>query len=127
MDDPFFPFTLHAEETPHYTQSEGKFRAVFNAVRPKDLSWFAYDVVIKSPTYVTFVMYDMRDNCSGGLGKYIGKCHSVVDAKLTRPFIEKQAQRRAVARRARELHAAENALIARYTLQILEDLELCRV
>jgi hypothetical protein len=122
MTVPFFPFTIAAEETPHYTASCYDFRPTFMAHRPKDMTWFAYDVIVKARDEIEFVVFDMRDNCSGGIGKQIGRFAAVVPEALTLKHINDEARRRAFAKREWELHNAEKRIIERYTLQILEDI-----
>jgi hypothetical protein len=122
MTVPFFPFTIPADETPHYTASCYDFRPVFMAHRPKDMTWFAYDVIVKSRDEIEFVVFDMRCNVSGGIGKEIGRIPAVVPEVLTLKHINDQARRRAIAKREWELHNAEKRIIERYTAQFLEDI-----
>jgi hypothetical protein len=115
-----FPFTLFAyDNTPHYVSSEYKFRPVFLQNKPEGLSWYCYNVVVKSPTEVTFVHYGMLDNFSGGIGKLQGEFDAVVSAELTLPFIQKQAKLKAEWLRAQELAKAEQDIINGYYEQIM--------
>jgi hypothetical protein len=114
-----FPFTLYAEETPHYTSSPFDFRPTFLQVRPKDMGWYAYDVEIKSPTEVTFTVRAMRDACSGGIGDKIGTLTATVDPALTRKAITNRAMALAAARRASELYAEEQRIILSYAEELL--------
>lgn len=122
----FFPFTLAAYETPHFTRSPYDFRAAYLANRPKGESWYAYDVVVKSPTEVEFIVYDMRCNLSGGIGKEARRFKCTVAPEVTAPSIERRVQAMAVLVRQQELDRIEQAAIGGYAdvirskLQIME-------
>lgn len=118
-----FPFTLYAEETPHFTKSSYAFRPTFLANKPTGLTWFAYDVVIKSPTNIAFVVYAMRDNIYGGLGDKIDQFPAIVPAELTRKFVEERAMLLARGRFDDELRASQRAIIKSYADEILVTLD----
>lgn len=75
----FFPFTV---------RNPWGFRDVFIKHKPKGFTWYEFDVVVRSKTSVTFVVYDMRDNYWGGRGKEIKKIPAnKIPAKDIRPMI----------------------------------------
>jgi hypothetical protein len=118
-----FPFTLYAEETPHFTSSSYDFRGVFLANKPAELTWFAYDVVIHSPTRIEFMVYDMRDTFFGGLGNIIANFSATVPATLTLKHMERQAMRLARARREEELLEAERKIMRGYAADYLRQMK----
>lgn len=115
-----FPFTVGAIETPGYTSSPYDFRKAFSANKPEGVVWYAYDVVVKSPTLVEFVVYSMRDMCFGGIGEQIATFDAIVDRSVTGPAMLREATRTAQYRRFQELEAAEAAIVARYAREIIE-------
>lgn len=117
-----FPFTLKARETPHFTSSPYDFRKAFLANKPESLSWFAYDVVVASPTDVEFVVYDMRDFCRGGIGKEIARFEAKVGRGVTRASIEHRALYLAQERRNAELEAAEAEVVRTYAAEIMAEI-----
>jgi len=79
MSNTFFPFTV---------RNPWGFRDVFLDRKPKGLTFYEFDVVVRSKTSVTFVVYDMRDNFYGGRGKEIKKIPANnISAKEIRPMI----------------------------------------
>lgn len=120
---PLFPFTIFALETTHYTMSAHGFRGAFLAAKPKDLTWYAYDVIVKSRTEVEFTVYSMRDNCYGGIGEKIATFEAVVDPSLTAGPIENEALRRGHEKRAEELMAIERRMVRRYADELLATLD----
>ena len=115
-----FPFTIKAIEHPHHTHSDHRFRHVMRTL-PKSESWFAYDVIIHSPTEIEFVTYGMRDTCYGGIGTERERIKTTVPASLTRQAIETKAFKLAEKRRADELAEIERLIIARYADEILTE------
>jgi hypothetical protein len=116
-----FPIELPAQETPHYTESDHEFRSTFIAAKPEGMSWYAYDVEVKSPTLVRFTAYGMRDSCYGGIGEARGSFEVTVAPEVTREAIEREAMRLAKARRRAELRAEEDARIKAYAGEILAE------
>jgi hypothetical protein len=124
MAEKFFPFRVECEQRlDGQVWSSHEFRNVYNANRPKDKSWYAYDVVVKSPSLVEFIVYDMHDMCYGGLGKEIRRFEAKVHPELTRKSIERRAGMFALERRDRELVEQERAILLRYRDEILATLE----
>lgn len=118
----FFPFTLHAVETPHYTSSPHAFRDAFLKAKGELAGWYAYDVTVKSRTAVEFTVYDMRDNFYGGIGKQIARFATKVSAAVTADAVERRIRDFAEVRRRDELQAAEDAIIAGYVDELRDAL-----
>lgn len=116
--DEIFPIKLYARDWPNYTQSPHHYRATFLKVKPKGASWFAYHVVILSRTQVEFIVHNIRDSCSGGIGEEIFRCKTEVPASLTEKDVERAILAAAQDRREQEIEAAENAIIAKYAAEI---------
>lgn len=114
----FFPFTLHAYETPHFTSSPAGFREAWMRIRPEGMSWFAYDVVIQSPTLIEFVIYGMRDTYSGGKGAEKGRFETEVDASITNKAICDRINMIAEGIRQQELANLELQIITDYAAQL---------
>lgn len=124
QDASFFPFTLRAHETRHYTSSPRDFRDTFIAHKPEGLVWYAYDVEVKSATLVKFVVYDTRDTCTGGIGERIDDFEVTVPTSLTRRAIKAEALVHAKARRAVELDEVEEMIISGYADELLASLQV---
>lgn len=118
-----FPFCLFAEETPHFTSSERDFQQTFLATKPADMSWFAYDVVILSPTQIEFIVYNMRCIASGGIGEPIANFSATVPAVLTLKHMERRAFSLARARRDEELLEAERKIVKSYAADYLRQMK----
>lgn len=116
----FFPFTLRASETPHYTYSPHAFRKTFLEVKPEGLTWYAYDVIIYSPTKITFVVYDMRDTSYGGIGKEITRIDAKVSVEITAQACNERMFALARDVRQQELDASELQMIGSYADQLRE-------
>lgn len=116
----FFPFTIPCRDDHTYVRYATEFQNLFLAHRPEKMSWYAYDVVIKSPTTVGFVVYTMRDSARGGIGGKVGEFEiGGVDPDLTKNAIIKQAYDLASSQRALELRLAEEALLRERTERIV--------
>lgn len=128
-----FPITRAAYETPNFTQSAYEYREAFlgawkeldEQVRRRE-GYYAYDVVIHSRTQVEFIVYDMRDNCRGGIGKETRRLTARVKASLTRPDVEREIYRWAEARRSAELLAAEERIISGYATEIRASMRVAK-
>ncbi len=116
-----FPIHLHSDERGRMIW---EFRDVFMATRKSEVTWFCFDVIVRSRTDVTFVVFDMRDTTHGGKGKELYRYDAVVSSKLTLRFIEAHIYALAEARRSAELQAAEHAIIDGYANEIRTELEL---
>ena len=113
----FFPFTVQGSD-----DSGGVnwgFRKLLVDNKPEKLVWYTADVVIKSPTEVTFIVYDMLDMCYGGRGKQIAQFDAVTTLEVTRAAIERRASQVAYYKRAKELSDHESAIITQYTNEFL--------
>lgn len=104
-----FPIILYARRD--CGSSSYDFRKVFYSVKPKDFTFYAYDVVIRSRTKVTFNVFDMADNFYGGVGKKIAEYEAKVTSDMTKPHIDKKLMYLAEMIRAEEIEKAEKALI----------------
>lgn len=98
--------------------SEHAFRKAFMDAKPEGLIWYGYDTIIHSPFQVEFVVYDMHDNVSGGLGKQIANFKATVFEETTRDAIDRRIMALAAARRHRELKQTEDDIIRRYADEI---------
>ena len=63
-----FPFTLVSTWKGH---SDLRFQRTFLRAKPEEMTWYCYDVIVKSPSEVTFAVYDIYDNVYGVKGKKI--------------------------------------------------------
>lgn len=119
INEEFFPFTL-----PCTDQGSGsyEFRPYFMKARPENLIWYGYDTVINSPVDVEFIVYDMRDNVYGGLGKKIATLNAVVPDTVTSGPINERARYLARSRRAQELAQTEALIVSRYADEILAEM-----
>ena len=87
MSNTFFPFTVH---------NPWGFRNVFLERKPNGLTFYEFDVIVRSKTSVTFVVYGVRDNFYGGRGEEIKKMvANNISAKEIRPMIISQLEAKA--------------------------------
>ena len=120
----FFPIHINAEETPHFTSSSYKFRPLFLANKPTGMSWYAYNVIIHSPTNVEFVVYDMFCSARGGIGKEVGSFEATASAELTAPYIQKHAVSIAQYRIDEERRAANKLILKNRAEDVLAEFGL---
>lgn len=85
----FFPIEIPCSYIHGHSCME--FRDEFLAVRPANMHWYAYDVIIKGPTSIVFVVYNMRDNLRGGVGDEIARLKSECSEAKTKLWIEAHA------------------------------------
>ena len=123
MAEEFFPFTLYASDNGHYVRSPDAFRVLWLRTRPEGQSWYCYGVTIKSPTAVTFVIYDMADSARGGIGEIRATYDAVATPTLTKEAIEKRAMELARLRRDEELAQYETAIITGYAEELLRSIK----
>jgi hypothetical protein len=109
----FYPFKIACYDTGHFVQSPYEFRKPFLANKPEGHVWYGYDVIVKSPTEVEFVTYDMRDSY-GGLGRENGRFEATVDEAVTKEAIERRLNALAKEVRLRELERAEAKIVSDY-------------
>jgi len=110
-----FPFTIRAHEVEEgAVHNPYNFRDAFIEFKPKDMSWYAFDVTIKSPIHLRFTAYGMRSNMVGGIGKRLGEFDGYVKASLTAASIENRIKAMAEDRRRTELELAEAKIIRGY-------------
>lgn len=102
--------------------SEYGFRAAFIINKPDELPWYGYDVVINSPTSVTFLVWDMYDNVYGGCGSVIAEFTVEVKSCLTRKFIISKAASLAVAKVKADKDYEDDVKAAYCTESILNNL-----
>lgn len=123
----FFPIKLLAYDTPGYTDSSMDFRLIFQKAKPEGLTWYAYDTIVKSPTLVEFVVYDLASNYmraeggSGRIGREIGRFEVKVSKKDTKKTMQNRALRLAEQQRHDELVAQEQQIIGSYAYKILKE------
>ncbi len=120
MTEPFFPFTIFAHDNGHYVQEPWGFRRAFLKIKPEGLTWYTFNVTIKSPTEVEFTTYGMYSFSTGGIGKKEHTFSATLDIEITREAITNEARRRARLKRQQELDEAENAVIETYTSAIIK-------
>lgn len=109
--DEVFPIVIGCD---HRGWSDFHFQRLFLSNKPDGLIWFAYDVIINSPTEVEFVVYNMADSCYGGVGAKIASFSAVASVDTTRDAIERRIRAIATERRNAELQAAESIIIDGY-------------
>lgn len=113
---PLFPFTLKCD---HRGWSDHSFRQTFMDYKPRGMSWYAYDVIVTSPSEVEFVAYGIFCPAKGGVGDEITRFKADVPASLTCQSIKHQAERLALAFRKKELAGAENLIVSGYAAAII--------
>lgn len=121
MTEAVFPFTLRAYDNGDFAQSPMDFREVYLAKRNPDVTWFAYDVIVKSYVDVTFIVYGMH-GAHGGIGKFLYSFDAVVDTSVTQKPVERRLNALATKRFDEEQRAAEEATINRYVEELRETL-----
>jgi len=119
--DKIFPITLPCNDRGH---SDLSFQKYFLAAKPRDLTWYSYDTTIHSPISVEFVVYDMADFACGGLGKKIASFKAAVPGEATERAIDRKIMSLAIARRSKELRAAEEAIVDSYAAGIRASLAI---
>lgn len=121
MSEPFFPFTLKCRDRGGYVQSPTEFRHVFFEARPKDASYYAYDVIVKSPRHIEFVVFGMHCPVRGGLGRETYRVDvDNLDPETSKSALSSRAKELARKRRKQELDDIEAGIIQRYSKEILE-------
>lgn len=116
-----FPIILVSDSEGH---SSPTFRKAFVAARTAQMdSWFCYDVVVRSRTEVTFIVFGMWNTVHGGKGNEKYRFDALVAPELTQRFIDQKILTIAEDRRAEELHAAEQIIIERYAAEIRAEWE----
>lgn len=110
-----FPFFENATEMRDGSLfSPREFYAAYMEAKPEGLSWFGYDVEVRSPTEVTFYVLDMADFARGGRGRVVKQISAKVDQSVTKKAIERRLWTIAVEKRKQELRDAEDRIIAGY-------------
>jgi len=110
-----FPFTLVSTWKGH---SDLRFQRTFLRAKPEEMTWYCYDVIVKSPSEVTFAVYDIYDNVYGVKGKKIAEVNAEADIALTAECINDRIQHMAKIFRAEELACIEQAIIDGYAARI---------
>lgn len=90
------------------------YRDTFLSHKPKDASWYGYDVVIHDREEVEFVAYNIRDCFSGGLGNEAFRFKVGVPRHLTKKDVERRLWYLAEERRMAELAAQEKVIVSGY-------------
>jgi hypothetical protein len=118
-----FPISLRCNDK---GWSEHSFQNAFMRVRPKDKTWYGYDVEIMSPTDVVFIVYSMADATYGGLGKADYNLQATVSPDLTAPYIDRRIVELAAQRRTAELAAEEARIVEQYANELRAALSLAK-
>lgn len=118
----FFPIHKQAYHNGHFVEMARDFRDLMLSVKPEKMIWYAFDLIIQSPTKVVFVIYDMQNMASGGIGKEIARIDAEASVELTKPYIDRHARRMAEYRRMNEIDEKHERVISAYTKEILERL-----
>lgn len=111
-----FPFTIECD---YRGWSAHAFRDAFLARKPEGLTWYAYDVVVRSPNDVEFIVYSIACNVRGGVGREVARFQAEVPRSTTWPSIERQAEQLAKVLRRKELTEAEDEIIRGYASAII--------
>lgn len=114
-----FPFTIHCRENYH---TPFEFRDTWLKIKPAKLTWYAFSVVVESPTQVEFIVFDMKDSYFGGIGNRIGTFKATVSPDVTRKSIIARAAELAADKREKELEAIEARIVGEYTQAILSEI-----
>src|SRR5690606_21629195 len=112
---------LHAGERPTWVEGPRAFREVSMAAKPAELTWYAYDVTIRSPTEVTFAVYGMHSFPTGCVGEMTATFQALVAAEVTAPAIPREAMRLARCQREEETAQAEDEIVRRYVEAIFAE------
>ena len=108
-----FPITLRCDRMKGWPLTRD-FQPAFDKARPKNHTYYGYDVVILDPTHVQFITYEMEDFYHGGVGREKHRYLAEVPAALTRGFIERKLMQMAQEKRTAELKAQEEAIVKSY-------------
>jgi hypothetical protein len=109
-----FPITLRCTPDGHYPYG---WRETFLAAKPAKMVWFAFDVIIHTPTGVEFIAYSF-DELHFHVGDEIGRFHVDVSRDLTENDINRKILILAKNRRLKELEDEELKIINRYADEI---------
>jgi len=122
-----FPFTVRGRD------SGGIFSLVkeFLKVKPHDLNWYSFDVVIRSSTEITFIVYDMargsygeklysKELEDGKRGREISRYDAEVPNSVTAIYTAEKLVAMAVDRRMMELAYAEELIVLQYVEELKE-------
>ncbi len=76
-----FPHTIHCFEFGGgNVVTDPLARKIWQRVRPPEMSWYALDLTLNSPTEVRISVFNIRDNFYGGVGEQI---HEVTVTEFT--------------------------------------------
>lgn len=116
----FFPFTIWHRDFGNTAVSPHQYKAIYEQRRPANMSWFAYSVIVLSPTKIEFIVYEMEDHYHGGVGQQVARLPTVVPAEAT--FLDRKDRAEELARdqRRKELQEAEERIVRGYAEQILD-------
>lgn len=118
MNDQFFPFTLKCDRANGWSAYD--FKGLFLATKPKDTTWYAYDVVVLSPSRVEFIAFGMRDSYHGGVGEVIGRYAAEAPSSVMRPSLVDRALKLGKQRFLREQELRDTEIIATYANELLD-------
>ena len=88
-----FPFTTESFDNGYYIVKPWHDNATFLKYKPKGLVWYAYDVEILSLTRAKFIVYDMADFCSGGIGDVKSEYECDIDPVDAVRLVQRQARK----------------------------------
>lgn len=88
-----FPFTVYAKDTGHYIQQPFNSHSTFCKYKPRDLSWYAYDIEVLSQSRAKFTVYDMECFARGGIGDVVAEFECDVDAADVEKMIKNKVRK----------------------------------
>ena len=92
---------------------------MFMHTKPKDMSWYGYDVAVLSTSAVEFRAFDMGDTVHGGIGDEIGRWSAEATTEMLRSTLIARAIQLGTQRLEREREREEQAIIAAYADELL--------
>lgn len=103
---------------------EYRFQDIWLEHRPKEKTWFGYDVIIHDSKTVELIGYEPgRRYCDHYRGDEFFRKTVGVAASLTKPFIEARLRRLAEERLAEEERIQRETVINQYMYEIRQDIK----
>lgn len=113
-----FPFTSYANR--RNGASDLKFQKKFLEVKPRDASWFAYDVDILSPNEIEFTVFGMN-HFNGRVGEVLYRIPNVeMEPEQLLPVIKRRILRLATEEYQKRIENAAQAKIREIANNIFE-------
>lgn len=110
-NNPIFPIRVLCDDNGRVGPSYAR---AFVAIKPAGMSWYSFDMIIHSYSEVEFIVYDMRDTVTGGIGNVIATFKATVPPELIEGEIAQIIKNRAHDFRMQELANRETVVINRY-------------